>query len=108
MRDTAHGGPGRPDADECLPYYLQYIQLVPDGHIVVLLEHQITKSAAFLHAFTPQEALWLEAPGVEHPRDRRARGRRRARLRLPRPGGAARHRTGPSRTYAPSPTPWPA
>ena len=28
--------PGRPAADECLPYYFQYIDLVPDGHIVEL------------------------------------------------------------------------
>jgi hypothetical protein len=62
VHDTGHG-PGRPDADECLPYYFQYIQLVPDGHIVDILEHQITESAAFLSAFTPQQALWREAPG---------------------------------------------
>ena len=62
MPDTNHG-PGRPDADECLPYYFQYIQLVPDGHIVDMLEHQITESAAFLSAFTPQQALRREAPG---------------------------------------------
>jgi hypothetical protein len=62
MPDTNHG-PGRPDADECLPYYFQYIQLVPGGHIVDMLEHQITESAAFLSAFTPQQALRREAPG---------------------------------------------
>ena len=55
-------GPGRPDADECLPYYLQYIGLVSDGHIVELLERQIGESAAFLAAFTPEQALWREAP----------------------------------------------
>ena len=26
--------PGRPAADECLPYYFEYIRLVPDGHVV--------------------------------------------------------------------------
>lgn len=56
-------GPGRPDADECLPYYFQYIRLVPDGHILDTLERQITESAAFLGAFTPQQALRREAPG---------------------------------------------
>jgi hypothetical protein len=61
MHDTDHG-PGRPDADECVPYYFQYIKLVPDGHVVELLEHQIAESAAFLSAFTPQQALWREAP----------------------------------------------
>jgi hypothetical protein len=56
-------GPGHPDADECLPYYFQYIRLVPDGHILDTLERQITESAAFLRAFTPQQALRREAPG---------------------------------------------
>ena len=25
--------PGRTAADECLPYYFEYIRLVPDGHV---------------------------------------------------------------------------
>ena len=62
MRET-DVGPGRPDANECLPYFVQYIKLVPDGHIVKLLERQIVDSAAFLAAFTPEQALWREAPG---------------------------------------------
>jgi hypothetical protein len=56
-------GPGRPDADECLPYYFEYINLVPDGHIVTLLERQIAESAAFLAAFTPEQTRRREAPG---------------------------------------------
>ena len=55
--------PGRPAADECLPYYFQYIDLVPDGHIVELLERQITETAAYLAAFTPEQASRREAPG---------------------------------------------
>jgi hypothetical protein len=55
--------PGRPDTDECLPYYFQYIKLVPDGHVVELLERQIGESAAFLATFTPEQARWREAPG---------------------------------------------
>ena len=55
--------PGRPAADECLPYYFQYIDLVPDGHIVALLERQITETAAYLAAFTPEQASRREAPG---------------------------------------------
>src|SRR2546425_8432534 len=55
--------PGRPDADECLPYYFQYIGLVSNGHIVELLDRQIAESATFLAAFTPEQALWREAPG---------------------------------------------
>jgi hypothetical protein len=62
MRDTDLGA-GRPDADECLPYYLQYIGLVPGGHIVKLLDRQIAASASFLAAFTPEQALWRERPG---------------------------------------------
>jgi hypothetical protein len=56
-------GPGRPDADECQPYYFTSIDLVPDGHVVKLLESQIDESAAYLAAFTPEQALWREAPG---------------------------------------------
>jgi hypothetical protein len=54
---------GRPAADECLPYYFQYIDLVPDGHIVELLECQFTETAAYLAAFTPEQAGRREAPG---------------------------------------------
>jgi hypothetical protein len=61
MHDSEHG-PGRPDADECLPYYFQYIQLVANGHFVEILERQIIESTAFLHAVTPQQALRREAP----------------------------------------------
>jgi len=62
MHDSEHG-PGRPDADEYLPYYFQYIQLVANGHFVEILERQIIESTAFLHAVTPQQALRREAPG---------------------------------------------
>lgn len=54
--------PGRPKADECLPYYFEYIDLVPDGHIMERLERQIAESAAFLATFTPEQALWREGP----------------------------------------------
>ena len=33
--EKADLGPRRPGADECLPYYFQYIGLVSDGPIVV-------------------------------------------------------------------------
>lgn len=55
--------PGRPDADECRPYYFEYINLVPDGPIVTRLERQITESTAYLAAFTPEQARRREAPG---------------------------------------------
>ena len=54
--------PGRPKADECQPYYFEYIDLVPDGHVVERLEGQIKESAAFLATFTPEQALWREGP----------------------------------------------
>ncbi len=60
---AADQGPGRPDADECQPYYFQYIKLVPDGPLVQILDRQIAESAAFLSAFTPPQALRREAPG---------------------------------------------
>jgi hypothetical protein len=56
-------GPGRPDADEALPYYFTYIGLVPDGHVLELLQRQIAESTAFLAAFAPAQALRREAPG---------------------------------------------
>jgi DinB superfamily len=56
-------GPGRPEADECLPYYFQYIELVPDGHVVELLERQIGESRTYLAGFTPPQTVWREAPG---------------------------------------------
>ena len=62
MRET-DPGPGRPDADECLPCYFTYIDLVPDGHLMKLLDRQISESASFLTVFTPGQALWREAPG---------------------------------------------
>jgi len=54
---------GRPAPDECLPYYFQYIDLVPDGDIVKLLERQMIETAAYLSAFTPEQASRREAPG---------------------------------------------
>ena len=56
-------GPGRPTPDECLPYYLQYIDLVPDGHILAILERQIVESAKSLAALTPAQAARREAAG---------------------------------------------
>jgi DinB family protein len=60
---ASDSGPGRPEADECLPYYFQYIGLVPDGHIVKRLERQIGESAEYLAGFTPEQARWREAVG---------------------------------------------
>src|SRR4029450_13343868 len=54
---------GRPETDECQPYYFQYIGLVPDGHIVERLGRQIGESAEYLAGFTPERARWREATG---------------------------------------------
>jgi DinB superfamily len=56
-------GAGRPDTDECLPYYFQYIHLVPDGNIVETLERQIIDSRAYLATLTTDQALRRKAPG---------------------------------------------
>jgi hypothetical protein len=56
-------GPGRPDADECLPYYFNYIDLVPDGDVLTRLERQIVETAAYLDAFSAERAARREAPG---------------------------------------------
>lgn len=55
--------PGRPTSEEHIPYYEQYVRLVPDGKIVATLEGQIGKSAAFFNSLTPEQARWHKAPG---------------------------------------------
>ena len=52
--------PGRPAADECLPYYFNDVDLVPDGPIVDRLDRQIGESAAPLATFTRDPALRRE------------------------------------------------
>ena len=53
----------RPDASEYIPYFAQYVALVPDDDIVTILERQITDSATLLASFTPEQAKWRPAPG---------------------------------------------
>lgn len=55
--------PERPTAEEYIPYYGQYIRLVPDGDILALLTRQIAETAAFFAAFTPAQGRWRPAPG---------------------------------------------
>jgi hypothetical protein len=54
---------GRPDADECLPYYFTYIDLVPAGDVLGRLERQIGETASYLGGFTTEQAARREAPG---------------------------------------------
>lgn len=53
---------GRPAADECIPYFARYIDLVPDGDIGKILERQIADTAALLASYTPAQAQWRPAP----------------------------------------------
>ncbi len=59
----ANVNPGRPGDDEYLPYYGTYIQKVPDGDILAILDRQIDETVAFLSAFTAEQAQWRPAPG---------------------------------------------
>jgi hypothetical protein len=49
----------RPAADECSPYYFTYINLVPDGGIIDMLQsqhpgiHELLKNTTDAHASTP-------------------------------------------------------
>lgn len=54
---------GRPASDEHMPYWRQYIDLVPDGDIVEILATQIVETAAFFARFSPEEAAKRPAPG---------------------------------------------
>ncbi len=54
--------PGRPELDEHLPYYSQYINLVPDGNLVDLLAHQFDATHTLLAALTPQQANFRPKP----------------------------------------------
>jgi hypothetical protein len=55
--------PARPAADEHIPYYGQYIALVPDGDLVAMLAQQIGETAALLASFSPAQAQHRRAPG---------------------------------------------
>jgi hypothetical protein len=54
---------GRPEAGDHLPYYDQYIRLVPEGDVIALLASQIEETAAFLAPLTAEQAQWRPAPG---------------------------------------------
>jgi hypothetical protein len=55
--------PARPAADEHIPYYGQYIALVPDGNLVAMLAQQGEGTAALLASFSPAQAQYRRAPG---------------------------------------------
>ncbi len=53
----------RPEAGEFDPYYARYIDRVPDGDIVSLLENQIRSTAAVLRATPADRATYRYAEG---------------------------------------------
>jgi len=55
--------PRRPSPEEHIPYYGQYISLVPEGDIAMILERQIQESVAFFASFSSERARWRSAPG---------------------------------------------
>lgn len=57
------GEHGRPESSEYLPYFGQYIGLVPDGDIIETLASQIGGTADCLSAFTADAARWRPEVG---------------------------------------------
>ena len=53
----------RPAAGECIPYYFNYIDLVPDGDIVEILQTQHADIHALLKGTTDAAASARPAPG---------------------------------------------
>jgi hypothetical protein len=55
--------PGRPNPDEHLPYFSRYIDLVPDGEVVALLESDFERLFRALQGLTPEQTRHRYAPG---------------------------------------------
>lgn len=53
----------RPKADEHLAYYSKYIDRVPDGDIVQILERQLPETSAFLRGIPESRVDYRYAPG---------------------------------------------
>ena len=53
----------KPDASEYAPYYGRYIDLVPPGDIVALLESQIVETAEMLRGLSEKDAEFRYAEG---------------------------------------------
>ncbi|HET7093332.1 MAG TPA: DinB family protein [Thermomicrobiales bacterium] len=56
-------GAERPKDDEFPPSFGRYIDLVPDGDIVAILEAQLPDLEALLASFAPAQARWRPAAG---------------------------------------------
>jgi uncharacterized damage-inducible protein DinB len=55
--------PGRPAPDESLPYYHQYIALVPDGNVVDILARQAEMVRDYCAALSDAQTRARSAPG---------------------------------------------
>lgn len=53
----------RPAATETAPYYFRYIDLVPEGDIVPLLERQLAETGTFLSDISEEQSMHSYAPG---------------------------------------------
>ena len=60
---------GRPAADEHIPYFGQYISLVPDGDIIEILATQIGATTALYGALSTEQERWRPAPGEWNARE---------------------------------------
>ena len=61
--------PARPETGEFLPYYGQYIDLVPEGDLLVLLATQVEATCSLLQALPPEAATRRPAPAEWSPLD---------------------------------------
>src|SRR5688572_25082752 len=52
----------RPQKDEAADYYFGYINLVPDGNIVEVLEQQMAETLTFLSTVSEEQSLMRYAP----------------------------------------------
>jgi uncharacterized damage-inducible protein DinB len=53
----------RPDASEHIPYYAKYINLVPNGNILTILQEQVQTTSKFLNSITEEQSLKRYASG---------------------------------------------
>jgi len=61
--------PARPEPGEFLPYYGQYIALVPEGDLLAILAAQIEETVTLLQALPPAAATRRPAPAAWSPLD---------------------------------------
>jgi hypothetical protein len=53
---------GPPEGDEAAPYYFKYIDRVPAGEIVAILQSQLAETSAFLGGVSEEKSLDRYAP----------------------------------------------